>query len=557
MDYKTAYDLAIENPDKYWSIFSSKLEWFKKWDKALDNKWFINGETNIALNSLNHSGKALIWYGEEGKTQELTYSELDNLSSLIAGKLKSLGVNRGDKVAIYMPNSIEAIASVLACAKIGAIYTLIFAGLGEEAIKNRLNDFKPKILIKASYTNRRGKRIPLYFDGDIVFDRESTFDFDTKEKNYERVESNEPLKVMYTSGTTGKPKGIILPHGAWMVGDYTVFDIMFSLKPKDVVFTTADIGWITFSRIMYATLLHGGTLVFMEGAPDYPKDRIPKIIEETKPKLFFTSPTLLRLLRKLEVKIPKVEYSATAGEIMDEETWNYTNYADKFTDVYGQTELGYVVGVPFALGVEAKKGYAGVPFPGVVLDTLDDEGKHTDNVGYLMVKSKFPTQFIGVLNNEIKYKEYFKFGYHDTGDLAIIRDNYIKIVGRADDMIKIAGHRITSGEVESVISEIPGVIEVAAIGIPDEIKGEKLIIFIVGNANENEVKERVRKELGSIYVIDKVYNVPRLPKSRSGKIVRRALRDVLLGRSFDSTLLEDPEVLKEIEYIITNNNKNE
>ncbi|AWR97912.2 AMP-binding protein [Acidianus sulfidivorans JP7] len=557
MDYKTAYDLAIENPDKYWSIFSSKLEWFKKWDKALDNKWFINGETNIALNSLNHSGKALIWYGEEGKTQELTYSELDNLSSLIAGKLKSLGVNRGDKVAIYMPNSIEAIASVLACAKIGAIYTLIFAGLGEEAIKNRLNDFKPKILIKASYTNRRGKRIPLYFDGDIVFDRESTFDFDTKEKNYERIESNEPLKVMYTSGTTGKPKGIILPHGAWMVGDYTVFDIMFSLKPKDVVFTTADIGWITFSRIMYATLLHGGTLVFMEGAPDYPKDRIPKIIEETKPKLFFTSPTLLRLLRKLEVKIPKVEYSATAGEIMDEETWNYTNYADKFTDVYGQTELGYVVGVPFALGVEAKKGYAGVPFPGVVLDTLDDEGKHTDNVGYLMVKSKFPTQFIGVLNNEIKYKEYFKFGYHDTGDLAIIRDNYIKIVGRADDMIKIAGHRITSGEVESVISEIPGVIEVAAIGIPDEIKGEKLIIFIVGNANENEVKERVRKELGSIYVIDKVYNVPRLPKSRSGKIVRRALRDVLLGRSFDSTLLEDPEVLKEIEYIITNNNKNE
>ncbi|ARM76704.1 AMP-binding protein [Acidianus manzaensis] len=552
MDYKTAYELAIENPDKYWGSFSSRLEWFRNWDKALGNGWFINGETNIALNSLNHSGKALIWYGENGKSKEITYAELNNLSSRIAGKLKSLGVNRGDRVAIYMPNMVETIASVLACARLGVVYTLIFAGLGEEAIKSRLDDFKPKILIKASHTYRRGKSIPLYFKGDIEFNRDEEFDFEEKDNSYEKIESNEALKVMYTSGTTGKPKGIILPHGAWMVGDYTVFDIMFSLKPKDIVFTTADIGWITFSRIMYATLLHGGTLVFMEGAPDFPKDRIPKIIEETNPKLFFTSPTLLRLLRKLEVKIPKVEYSATAGEIMDEETWNYTSYAEKFTDVYGQTELGYVVGIPFALGVEPRKGYAGVPFPGAVLDTLDEQGKHTDNVGYLVAKTKFPTQFIGVLNNEKKYRDYFKFGYHDTGDLAIIVNGYVKIVGRADDMIKIAGHRITSGEVESVISEIPGVIEVAAVGIPDEIKGEKLIVFIVGNTNENIVKEKVREELGAIYVIDKVYIVTRLPKSRSGKIVRRALRDLLLGKSFDSTLLEDPEVLREIKDIIYN-----
>lgn len=551
MDYKTAYQMALDNPDKYWSIFSSRLEWFKNWSKALEGeKWFVSGETNIALNSLNHSGKALIWYGEDGNVRELTYAELNELSAEIAGKLRSLGVRRGDRVAIYMPNLPETIASILACARLGVIYTVIFAGLGYDAVKNRLDDFKPKVIIKASHTYRRGKRIPLYFEGDIIFDREKEFSFDEKETGYERIESNEPLKVMYTSGTTGKPKGIVLPHGSWMVGDYTVFDIMFSLKPREVVFTTADVGWITFSRIMYATLLHGSTLVFMEGAPDYPKDRIPKIIEETKPKLFFTSPTLLRLLRKLDVKIPKVEYSATAGEIMDEETWNYTNYADRFTDVYGQTELGYVVGTPFALGVEARKGFAGVPFPGAVLDTLDEQGRHTDDVGFLMAKTRFPTQFIGVLNDEKKYKEYFKFGYHDTGDLAIIRDGYIKIVGRADDMIKIAGHRITSGEVESVISQIPGVIEVAAIGIPDEVKGEKLIIFLVGEANEDEVKEKVRTALGPIYVIDKVYKVQRLPRSRSGKIVRRALRDVLLGKPFDPTLLEDPEVLKEIEETI-------
>jgi len=198
------------------------------------------------------------------------------------------------------------------------------------------------------------------------------------------------------------------------------------------------------------------------------------------------------------------------------------------------------------MNVEPRKGYAGVPFPGALLDTVDENGKHTDDVGYLVMKSKFPTQFIGILNNQEKFKEYFKFGYHYTGDLAIINENYIKIVGRADDMIKIAGHRITSGEVESVISEIPGVIEVAAIGVPDEIKGEKLDVFIVGNVSEDQIREKIKESLGPIYVIDKIFKVNRLPRSRSGKIVRRALRDAIIGNKFDETMLEDPEVLKEI-----------
>ncbi|BDC17227.1 AMP-binding protein [Acidianus sp. HS-5] len=552
MDYKTVYNLALENPDKYWDPFASSLKWFKKWDKTLDNKWFIGGKTNIAMNSLNHSGKALIWYGEK-EVREISYNDLDKLSRLIAGKLIDLGVKRGDRVAIYMPNMIETIASILACARLGAVYSLIFAGLGYEAVKSRVEDFKPKVIIKANKTYRRGKEIPLYLEGNIVFDRNKEFDYDNEYGSYEEVESNEPLKVMYTSGTTGKPKGIILPHGAWMVGDYTVFDIMFSLKEGDVVFTTADVGWITFSRIMYATLLHGWTLVFMEGAPDYPKDRIPKIIDETNPKLLFTSPTLLRLLVKLGIKMPRVEFAATAGEIMDEKSWDYVSFADKYTDVYGQTELGYVVGTPFSMGVEPRKGYAGVPFPGAVLDTVDENGRHTDDVGYLVMKSKFPTQFIGILNNEEKFKEYFKLGYHFTGDLAIMNGNYIKIVGRADDMIKIAGHRITSGEVESLISEVPGVVEVAAIGVPDEIKGEKLDIFVVGDVSEDQIREKVKESLGSIYVIDKVFKVNRLPRSRSGKIVRRALRDVIVGNKFDETMLEDPEVLREIIDIVKNN----
>ncbi|MEW9492076.1 MAG: AMP-binding protein [Candidatus Aramenus sulfurataquae] len=543
MDYSTAYQLALERPENYWGPFASSLKWFKGWEKALDGRsWFVNGKTNIAWNSLSHGGKALIWYGERGY-REVSYDELDRMSRQIASRLPG----RGKRVAIYMPNTPEAIATVLACARKGVIYSLIFAGLGEEAVKVRLDDFKPDLLVKADKTYRRGKEIPLYFKGDVVLEREKALDFSEEFKGFEEVESNEPLKVMYTSGTTGRPKGIILPHGAWMVGDYVVFNLMFSLKPGDVVFTTADIGWITFSRIMYATLLHGATLVFMEGAPDYPKDRVAKIIDEVRPKVFFTSPTLLRLLRKLNVKPPRVEFAATAGEIMDEASWDFVKtFSDRYTDVYGQTEMGYVVGTPFSLGVEPKKPFAGVPFPGAVLDTVDEEGKHVDGVGELVLKTPFPTQFIGVLNNEEKYREYMRFGFHHSGDLAVIEGGYVRIVGRTDDMIKVAGHRLTSGEVEAVIQSIPGVVEVAAVGVPDEVKGEVIDIFVVGEVNEEEVRKKVRDSLGPIYVVDKVFKVNRLPRSRSGKVMRRALRDALLGKKFDETLLEDPEVMREI-----------
>ncbi|TRM76364.1 AMP-dependent synthetase, partial [Sulfolobus sp. B5] len=402
-----------------------------------------------------------------------------------------------------------------------------------------------------------GKEIKLYTElSDIIIKRNDEFDYDRKYDNFEWIESNEPLKIMYTSGTTGKPKGIILPHGSWMVGDYTVFDLMFSLKPNDIVLTTTDVGWITFSRIMYGTLTHGSTLAFLEGAPDFPDNRLANIIDELQPKVLFTSPTLLRNLQKLNVKLPKVEFVATAGEIMDETAWKYAlSFSDKVTDVYGQTELGYVVGYPYSLeGISPKVGYAGLPFPGSVMDTLDEAGKSVrQEVGYLVSKTPFPTQFIGVWNDNEKFLSYFKrFNYHDTGDLAIIdAEGYIKIVGRNDDMIKVAGHRITSGEVESVINSINGVVESAVVGIPDEIKGEKLVVFYVGSAEEKEIISSVKKLLGPIYVIDKVYRVERLPKSRSGKIVRRILRDILLGKEVDETILEDGEVIKEIKNEIS------
>ncbi len=564
MDYTTLYNYALQKPDKYWESYANRLYFEKKWESVIRRneklpiaRWFVNGLTNIAYNSLSHSGKALIFYHENGERRDLTFNQLNDLSSRIAGLLLDKGLKKGDRIAIYMPNMIETIATILASARLGVIYSLIFAGLGIQAINNRLSDLKPKLVISTDKTIRRGKEIKLYTElSDIIIRRDNEFDYDRKYDNFEWIESNEPLKIMYTSGTTGKPKGIILPHGSWMVGDYTVFDLMFSLKPNDIVLTTTDVGWITFSRIMYGTLTHGSTLAFLEGAPDHPENRLANIIDELQPKVLFTSPTLLRNLQKLNVKLPKVEFVATAGEIMDETAWKYAlGFSDKVTDVYGQTELGYVVGYPYSLdGITPKVGYAGLPFPGSVMDTLDENGKSVrQGVGYLVSKTPFPTQFIGVWNDVEKFLSYFnRFNYHDTGDLAIIdSEGYIKIVGRNDDMVKVAGHRITSGEVESVINSINGVVESAVVGIPDEVKGEKLIVFYVGNVGEKEIISKVRELLGPIYVIDKVYRVERLPKSRSGKIVRRILRDILLGKEVDETILEDGEVIKEIKNEIS------
>lgn len=568
MDYHTLYRYSVEKPEDYWESYAKRLKWFSDWTSVIKRKkyiakWFINGSTNISYNSTDiHQGTALVWHGENNKRIEVTFEELKRLSSSISRLLRMKGITKGKKVAIYSPNSILTIASILGCARIGAIYTLIFAGLGYDAIKSRLDDFKPDLLITSDKTFRRGKEIPLLFQGDIHFVRKKEEEelqrlLDEEQVKPESIEANEPLKVMYTSGTTGRPKGVILPHGAWMVGDFTVFDLLFGLKPGDKVLTTTDVGWITFSRIMYGTLLHGSTFIFIEGAPDYPKDRLIKIIEEERPKVLFTSPTLIRMLLKYDIKLPRVEYIATAGELFDEKSWQYAlKFADKVTDVYGQSELGYVVGIPYSLeGIEPKIGYAGVPFPGALLDTVDDYGKSVKgSPGYLISKLPFPTQFIGILNNEKKFEEYFtRFGYHDTGDLAIINGEYIKIVGRSDDMIKIAGHRITSGEVESIVSSIEGVKDVAVIGIPDEIRGEKLVIFVVGNVDKDTVKKKVLDALGPIYVIHDVFIVERLPKSRSGKIMRRILRDLMMGKEVDPSILEDPEVIREIKNGILRN----
>ncbi len=567
VDYQSEYERSLRNPESFWSYWASRLEWDEKWERAYVPqgplaKWFVKGLTNIALNSLGKGKSKLVWYSEAGKRIELGGKDLERGVKGAACRLKEKGVSKEDRVAIYGPNSILTLLFMLGSAWIGAVYSVIFAGLGEEAVKARLDVLKPRVLIKARKTERRGKAYPLYFQGDIEYrlkeDEEEVAELveagESCDLKHEPVEANSPLKVFFTSGTTGTPKGIMLPHGAWMVGDYAVFDYLFSLKENEVVFTTADVGWITFSRIMYGTLLHGGTFVFMEGAPEYPRqDKIRNIAETEGAKVFFTSPTLLRLFRKLDAPLGRTPYLAAAGEIFDEPSWHYAmRFSERVTDVYGQTELGYVIGTPYSLdGVEARPGFAGVPLPGAELAVLDETGKPTKDVGYLVAVRPFPTQFIGVLNDENKFKQYFaRYGYHDTGDMAIVDGLYFKIVGRSDDMIKVAGHRITSGEVEAVIAEVKGVSEVAAVGVPDEVKGNKLVIFYVGDAAEEEIRRAVREKLGPIYVVDAVYRVKKLPRSRSGKIMRSVLRKIVTGEPYDPTVLEDPKDAREIEDVV-------
>ena len=591
-DYEKVYEESIKDREGFWAKVAEELHWFQKWDKVLEwnfpyAKWFVNGKTNITYNCLDRhvqNGKrnkvAYIYVDENDNERKITYGELLELVNRIANALKSLGVKKGDRVSIYMPNTIEAIATMLACARIGAIHSVVFAGFSEGALRTRIEDAKAKVVVTASYTQRRGKKIDLLSvveraidgldfvehvivwdrDGDALEEKGELFkDFyelvksASPECEPEVMDAEDPLFILYTSGTTGKPKGVLHTTGGYMVQTYYTAKIVFDLHEDDIYWCTADIGWITgHSYIVYGILQNGVTSLITEGAPDYPDPgRWWKYIEKYRVNVFYTAPTAIRMFMRYGEEWPaKYDLSSlrilgSVGEPINPEAWwwYYKHIGREkcaIVDTWWQTETGahMITTIP---SYPAKPGKAGKPFFTIEPEVVDKDGNKVppNTVGFLVIKSPWPSMLRTCWGEPERYEKYWNTikGVYFAGDLASYdEEGYIMILGRADDVINVAGHRIGTMEVESALVDHPAVAEAAVIGKPHEVKGESIKAFVVlkkgAEPSEKlveELKLHVRNILGPIAVPDEIEFREKLPKTRSGKIMRRILKAEELG----------------------------
>ncbi|AAK43300.1 acetate--CoA ligase [Saccharolobus solfataricus] len=621
--YREIYRESIENPGKFWGKLGEDLiDWFEPWKEIYKQetltKWFLGGKLNASYNAidrhLNSSRKfkaAIIWESEKGERKILTYQDLFYEVNRWANALKQLGVKKGDRVTIYMPLTPEGVTAMLACARIGAIHSVVFAGFGSQALADRIADAQSKIVITADGYYRKGRLIELKKTVDdalsklqdnsvkniIIFrrigieipfkeGRDVFFDEIGKYKYIEPepVEATHPLFILYTSGTTGKPKGIVHSTGGYLVGTATMLLWSYGLSQEnDVLFNTSDIGWIVgHSYITYSPLVMGRSVVIYESAPDYPTpDKWAELIEKYKATTFGTSATFLRYLMKYgEDYIKAHDLSSlriivTNGEPLNYAPWKYgLEIIGKgrvfMSHQWWQTEtgapnLGYMPGYPIFLTMKSGPA-SGFPLPGNKIKVVDENGNPTRprERGYLIIEPPFPPMMmIGMWNddgNERVIKTYFsKFpNLYYTGDFAMIdEDGYVWVSGRADETLKIAGHRIGAGEVESAITSHPAVAEAAVIGIPDPVKGEIAHAFVVlkqgyhqNNELSKEIQEHVRKIMGPIVLLE-VHFVNALPKTRSGKVMRRVIKAVMTGSNIgDISTLEDEASMEEIKKAI-------
>ncbi|HIQ49394.1 MAG TPA: acetate--CoA ligase [Aquifex aeolicus] len=591
-DYEKVYEESIKDREGFWAKVAEELHWFKKWDKVLEwsfpyAKWFVGAKTNITYNCLDRhvkNGKrnkvAYIYIDENDNERKITYGELLELVNRIANGLKSLGVKKGDRVSIYMPTTIEAIATMLACARIGAIHSVVFAGFSEGALRTRIEDAKAKVVVTASYTQRRGKKIDLLSvvekaidgldfvekvvvwdrDGDTLSEKGELFvDFNEMIKNAsgecepEVMDAEDPLFILYTSGTTGKPKGVLHTTGGYMVQTYYTAKIVFDLHEDDIYWCTADIGWITgHSYIVYGILANGVTSLITEGAPDYPDPgRWWRYIEKYRVNVFYTAPTAIRMFMRygeewpMKYDLSSLRILGSVGEPINPEAWLwYYKYIGRekcvIVDTWWQTETGahMITTIP---SYPAKPGKAGKPFFSIEPEIVDKDGKKVppNTVGFLVIKSPWPSMLRTCWGEPERYEKYWNTikGVYFAGDLASYdEEGYIMILGRADDVINVAGHRIGTMEVESALVSHPAVAEAAVIGKPHEVKGESIKAFVVLKKGVEpseklieELKLHVRNELGPIAVPDEIEFREKLPKTRSGKIMRRILKAEELG----------------------------
>jgi len=611
--YETLYKESVADPEKFWATVAEDLHWFKKWDRVLDwnlpvAKWFVGGKFNLSYNCVDRhalgaraSKTALIWEGEPGEVRRLTYAELHVEVQKFANVLKSLGIGKGDRVAIYMGMTPELAIALLACARIGAIHSVIFGGFAAHAIADRVNDSSCVAVITQDTSYRRGNEIQLKRTVDeamaachtvknvIVYRRtgspvEMTAGRDhwwhelmakaARDCTAEQLDSEDPLYILYTSGTTGKPKGLVHTTAGYAVQTYITTKLVFDLRDEDVFWCTADIGWVTgHSYVVYGPLQNGATVLMYEGAPNFPDfSRFWKIVDDHKVSVFYTAPTAIRAFMKWgdeyveKYKLDSLRLLGTVGEPINPEAWMW--YREKIghnrcpvVDTWWQTETGAIMIAPIPGAVAAKPGSATRPFFGIQPQVVTRQGEPVPagSGGLLVIRKPWPAMARTVYGDPERYqKTYWSDvpGCYFTGDGARQdADGYFWLMGRVDDVINVSGHRLGTMEVESALVAHPKVAEAAVVGRPDDLKGQAISAFVSlesGNQPSEELKEELRKwvstEIGSLARPDDIRFTDSLPKTRSGKIMRRLLRELATHGEIkgDVTTLEDFTVIAKL-----------
>jgi acetyl-CoA synthetase len=606
-DYEGTYARAMSDIEAYWAEQAASLDWFKKWDKVLDDsnppfyKWFVGGQTNIAYNALDRHVKtwrknklAMIWEGEPGDTHTYSYYRLWQEVNKFANVLRSMGVKKGDRVTVYMGRVPELIITMLACAKIGAVHSVVYGGFSEQALADRIEDAQSRVLVTQDGAWLRGQVVELKKIADeavrrcpivehvVVYKRTGTNikmepgrDFwwhdlmalpiaSTKCES-EVMDAEDPLFILYTSGTTGKPKGILHTHGGYSVFTSTTLKYVFDLKDDDRYWCAADPGWITgHSYIVYAPLILGATSFVYEGAPTFPyPNRWWKLVEYYGITVMYTAPTAIRGLMRFGAAWPNrhdlssLRLLGSVGEPINPEAWKwYHEVIGKgrcpIMDTWWQTETGGFMITPVP-SVPLKPGSATRPFPGIEVDVVDEDGKSVaaGQDGLLVIKKPWPGMLRTIYGDPDRFKRQYweRFpGWYLTGDSARRdEDGYVWVIGRVDDVIKVSGYRLGTAEVESGLVSHPSVAEAAVIGVPDELRGNAIYAYCIlrngftANAQLEEIlKDHIRHEVGPIAVPAKIEFVAQLPKTRSGKIMRRVLRARAMGMpEGDTSTLEE------------------
>ncbi len=591
-DYEAAYAKSIADPERFWAEAANELEWFRPWSKVLEwnypwAKWFVGATCNISFNCLDRHLKAgrknkvaVIWVGENDQERVFTYGELSRQVNRCANALKTLGIKKGDRVTIYLPKIPEQIIGMLACARIGAIHSVVYSGFSAPALATRIQDAEARLVITADVGYDRGKVVQLKPVVDqaiatchtvehvVVVRRQKPEialsspqeiawqDWLKPENTFceaEQLDSEDPLYILYTSGTTGKPKGVVHVHGGYMVGTYLTAKYVFDLKDNDVYFCVADPGWVTgHSYIVYGPLLNGATILTAEGKPDYPNPgRWWDLIARYGVSIFYTTPTAIRLLMRYGEDWPKqfdlstLRILGSVGEPINPEAWEWfyrvTGGDKPIMDTWWQTETGSILVTPLPI-VPLKPGSATRPFLGIEADVVDREGKSLppNAGGFAVIKKPWPSMMRTIYKDPERYKTYWNTipNCYTAGDVCHKdADGYMWFMGRADDVIKVAGNRLGTAEVESAIVSHSAVAEAAVIGKPHKTIGESIKAFIIlkqGEKGSHEliqsIKNQVLHELGKIAVPAEIDIVASLPKTRSGKIMRRVLKAKELGQ---------------------------